>query len=145
MVALLVLLGYVGISKRFSRNVKKIVIGTLFFHATGNERLWGQSKHDACGREKAPGPNARYDVTRSDGGWRAGSFHLNTSLNCATCKAGHFGYMTPEKRKRLHSEDGAVQKAPPGFQWMCRTSLSFSPNRVLCLSKRLSRVLMYIS
>lgn len=31
------------------------------------------------------------------------------------------------------------------LHWMCRTSLSFSPKRVLYLSKRLSRDLMYIS
>lgn len=47
------------------------------------------------------------------------------------------------------SEDaGTIQSftvPPPSFHRICRTSLSFRPNRVLYLSKRHSRDLMYIS
>lgn len=38
-----------------------------------------------------------------------------------------------------------LQRDPPSFHRICRTSLSFRPNRVLYLSKRHSRDLMYIS
>lgn len=117
----------------------------LCFRAAGNHRPPpGQSKHGNQ-REKRhrvlTWETMQHDLTVTDG---QGVLAKHKPKLC-NVQSWALWINVTGKRKRIHSEDGAIQKVPSAFHWMCRTSLSFSPNWLLYLSKRFSRALMYIS